>query len=123
MSAVPLNVPKLIEKWQLNCECHPSAVIIIWQFAVYNRVYVKELQFEDMTIKSLSKDVIEPRTSTGSEAFSLSIRLDANKFVLLNFFSLIKTIYRKVSTKPLPNDAKSPFQLTSVARNGVAKAP
>ena len=46
---------------------------------------------------------------TGSEAFSLSIYLGANKFVLLSFFSLIKTIYQRVSTKPLPNDAKSPL--------------
>ena len=48
-------------------------------------------------------------TSTGSEAFSLFICLDANKFVLLSFFSLIKTIYPRVSTKPLPSDAKSPL--------------
>ena len=59
--------------------------------------------------RNLSKDVFEPRTSTGSEAFSLLICLDANKFVLLSFFSLIKTIYPRVSTDPLPNDAKSPF--------------
>ena len=58
---------------------------------------------------SVSNDVFERRTSTGSEAFSLFICLDANKFVLLSFFSLIKTIYQRVSTKPLPNDAKSPL--------------
>ena len=58
-SAIPLNVPKFIEKWQLDCKCHPSAVIIIWQFAVCNRVLVIELQFEDMTIGSSSKDVFE----------------------------------------------------------------
>ena len=58
---------------------------------------------------SLSKDVFERRTSTGSEAFSLFICLGANKFVLLSVFSLIKTIYQRVSTKPLPNDAKSPL--------------
>ena len=58
-------------------------------------------------IGNLSKDVFERRTSTGSEAFSLLICLDANKFVLLSFFSLIKTIYQRVSTEPLPNDAKS----------------
>ena len=45
----------------------------------------------------------------GSEAFALFICLDANKFVLQNFFSLIKTIYPRVSTKPLANDAKSPL--------------
>ena len=61
------------------------------------------------TIGSLSKDVFERSTSTGSEAFSLFIYLGANKFVLLSFFSLIKTIYQRVSTKPLPNDAKSPL--------------
>ena len=57
----------------------------------------------------IGKDVFERRTSTGSEAFSLFICLDANKLVLLSFFSLLKTIYPRVSTKPLPNDAKSPL--------------
>ena len=62
-----------------------------------------------VTGESLSKDVFERRMSTGSEGFSLFICLDANKFVLLSFFSLIKTIYPRVSTKPLPNDANSPL--------------
>ena len=60
-------------------------------------------------VGSLRKDVFERRTLTGSEAFSLFICLDANKFVLLSFFSLIKTIYRRVSTKALPCDGKSPL--------------
>ena len=60
-------------------------------------------------IGTLSKDVFERRTSTGSEAFSLFICLDANKLVLLSFFSLLKTIYPRVSTKPLPSDTKSPL--------------
>ena len=60
--------------------------------------------------------VFEQRTSTGSEAFSLFICLDANKFALLSFFPLIKTIYPRVSTKPLTNDAKSPLPL----KNAVA---
>ena len=58
---------------------------------------------------NLSKDVFERRTSTGSESFSLFICLDANKFVLLSFFSLTTTIYPRVSTEPLPNIAKSPL--------------
>ena len=58
---------------------------------------------------TLSKDVFEGHTSTGSEAFSLYICLDANKFIFLNFFSLIKRIYPRVSTEPLPDDAKSPL--------------
>ena len=58
---------------------------------------------------NLSKDVFERRTSPGSEAFFLFICLDAIKFSLLTFFSLLKTIYPRVLTKPLPNDAKSPL--------------
>ena len=58
---------------------------------------------------SLSKDVFERRTSTGSEAFSLFICLDTTKFILLSFLSPIKTIYPTVSTKPQPNAAKSPL--------------
>ena len=60
-------------------------------------------------IGTLSKDVFEPRKSTGSEAFSLFICLDANKLVLLSFFSLLKTIYPRVSTKSFPSDVKSPL--------------
>ena len=56
---------------------------------------------------NLSKDVFERRTSTGSKAFSLFICLDANKFSLLTFFPLLKTIYLRVLTKPQPNDTKS----------------
>ena len=78
----------------------------IW---AYGTDYKKLCLSNRQTIGSLSKDVFERRTSTGSEAFSLFICLDANKFVLLSFFSLIKTIYQRVSTKPLPNDAKSPL--------------
>ena len=55
---------------------------------------------------SLSTDVFERRTSIGSEPFSLFICRDANKFVLLSFFSLMKRICLRDSTKPLPNDAK-----------------
>ena len=64
---------------------------------------------QERHIGNLSKDVFERRTSTGSEVFSLLICLDANKFVLLSFSSLIKTIYPRFSTEPLPNDAKSPL--------------
>ena len=46
-----------------------------------------------LSVGSLSKDVFEGRTSTGSEPFSLFICLDANKFVLLSFFSLMRRIY------------------------------
>ena len=62
-----------------------------------------------LILESLSKDVFERRTSAGSEVFSLFICLDTTKFVLLSFFSPIKTIYLRVSTKPQPNAAKSPL--------------
>ena len=68
-----------------------------------------ELTSSRKTIGTISKDVFKRRTSTGSEAFSLFICLDANKLVLLSFFSLFFKIYPRVSTKPLPNDAKSPL--------------
>ena len=66
-------------------------------------------QYVVKVLGSLSKDVFERRTSTGSEVFSLTICLEAKKFVLISFFSLIRTIYLRVSTKPPPNDAKRPL--------------
>ena len=68
----------------------------------------------DALIGSLSKDVFERRTSAGSEAFSLFICLDTTKFVLLSFFSPIKTIYLRVSTKLQPNAAKSPLPVDAL---------
>ena len=43
-------------------------------------------------IREPNQGVFERRTSTGSEDFSLLIRLDAVKFVLLNFFTLVEMI-------------------------------
>ena len=60
-----------------------------------------------VVIANLSKDVFERRTLTGSGVFFLFICLDAIKFSLQTFFSLLKTIYPRVLTKPLLNDAKS----------------
>ena len=48
---------------------------------------------------------------TGGEASSLFICLDATKFVLLSFFSLIKTIYSRVFEQTTSNDAKSPLDV------------
>ena len=74
----------------------------------YHKCEETNLQFLTL-LGSLSKDVFERRMSIGSEAFSIFICLDADKFVLPSLFSLVKTIYPRVSTKPLPNDAKSPL--------------
>ena len=43
-------------------------------------------------IGSLSSDVFERRTSTGSEVFSLLTCLDDIKFVFLSFFTVIEAI-------------------------------
>ena len=43
-------------------------------------------------IRELNQGVFERRASTGSEDFSLLIRLDAVKLVLLNFFTLVEMI-------------------------------
>ena len=90
-----------------------ALLMSIWSFHLFNdrskRSHWVPRYRHLVPIGSLSKDVFERRTSTGSESFSSFICLDANKFVLLSFFSLIKTIYPRVSTKPPPNDAKSPL--------------
>ena len=44
------------------------------------------------SIGSLSSDVFERRTSTGSEVFSLLTYLDDIKFVFLSFFTVIEAI-------------------------------
>ena len=64
------------------------------------------LQFVSL-LGSLSKDVFEQRMSIGTEGFSIFTCLDANKFVMLSLFPLVKKIYPRVSTKP--NDTKSPL--------------
>ena len=43
-------------------------------------------------IRELNQGVFERRASTGSEDFSLLIRLESVKFVLLNFFTLVEMI-------------------------------
>ena len=65
--------------------------------------------FNGVPIGSLSKDVFERRTSTGSEDFSLLICLDDIKFVLLSFFTLIETIWLKIWAKPSSKEEKGPL--------------
>ena len=61
------------------------------------------------SIREFSKDVYEQCTSTGNEAFSLLICLDAFKFVLLSSFTLIETICPKMWAKPLLKNGKRPL--------------
>ena len=62
-----------------------------------------------MIVGSLSIDVFEPLTSTRHERFSLSISLDAVKFVLLSVFTLIEKICARICSKSQPKSAKSPL--------------
>ena len=64
-----------------------------------------------MTNGSLSNDVFEQLTSTGSEPFSLLICLDATKCALLSIFTLTETNYQKIGEKLLPSNAKRPLSV------------
>ena len=58
-------------------------------------------------IVSLSKDVFKQCTSTGSEVFLILKYLDATKFVLLSFFTVMETTCWKIWAKPQPMNGKS----------------
>ena len=60
-------------------------------------------------IGSLSSDVFERRTSTGSEPFSLLISLDATIFLLPSVLIIIKTICPKICSETRLKSAKSPL--------------
>ena len=60
-------------------------------------------------IGSLSSDVFERRTSTGSEPFSLLVSLDATVFILPSVLILKETICPKICSKSRLKCAKSPF--------------
>ena len=61
------------------------------------------------TLGSLSSDVFERRTSTGSEVFSLLTCLDDIKFVFLSFFTVIEAIWLKICAKPPSKNEKRPL--------------
>ena len=67
-------------------------------------------------IRSLSSAVFEPRTSTGSEPFSILNCLDATKFVLLRVFTLIETICAKNCLKSRLKNAKVYVRLMCVTQ-------
>ena len=60
-------------------------------------------------IGSLSSDVFERRTSTGSEPFSLLVSLDATVFILPSVLILIETICPKICSKSRLKSAKRPL--------------
>ena len=66
-------------------------------------------QYQWVTIGSLSSNVFERRTSTGSEVFSLLTCLDDIKFVFLSFFTVIEAIWLKICAKPPSKNEKRPL--------------
>ena len=60
-------------------------------------------------VGSLSSDVFERRTSTGSKPFSLLISLDATVFLLPSVLILIETICPKMCSKSWLKSAKRPL--------------
>ena len=56
-----------------------------------------------------SAPLSEPRTSTGSEVFSLLTCLDDIKFVFLSFFTVIEAIWLKICAKPPSKNQKRPL--------------
>ena len=58
---------------------------------------------------SLSSDVFERRTSTGSEVFSLLTCSDDIQFVFLSFFTVIEAIWLKICAKPPSKNEKRPL--------------
>ena len=72
---------------------------------------------------SLTKAVFERRAEIGCEAFSLSVDVDADNFILLNFFSCIQTIFPEMWTKQPPKNAKVQFRLPSIAQKRLCLTP
>ena len=63
----------------------------------------------DIASLSLSRNVFERRTSTGSERFSLLMYRDATKFVLLSVFTLKETFSPRMCSKSRLKSAKNPL--------------
>ena len=66
-------------------------------------------QASSRSIGSLSSDVFDCLTSTGSEPFSRLVCLNATKFVLPSVFTILETIWPKVCSKSRLKSAKSPL--------------
>lgn len=69
-------------------------LIIIRKIVTSTPIRKKKISFRWARLPllvSISKSVFERRMSTGSEDLSLLIYLDAMKFVLLGFFTLVET--------------------------------
>ena len=73
----------------------PNKLSVIERCPFYRGACTERFHCNDYfgrTLGSLSSDVFERRTSTGSEVFSLLTCLDDIKFVFLSFFTVIEAI-------------------------------
>ena len=96
-----------LAKFQL-VRCNPS-LAMIWQMTCTHKLpklcSATLKQPDEWRVywgpwaKTFLKDIRQPEVRPSHYIY------EANAFVLRSFFSLIKTIWPRVSTKPLPNDA------------------
>ena len=78
----------------------------------------------EVKLGSLSSDVFERRTSTGSEPFSLLVSLYATLFILPSVLILIETICPKICSKSRLKCAKRPFPVdVRLSKTSLLKLP
>ena len=107
------------QAWDLQLEPYINNAFL-YNLFLANCVLLKFSLSPLNKIGSLRKDVFERHASTGSEAFSPLMCLDATKCVFLRVISFIETICLKIWSKSRPKNAKGHFSLTCVAKNFVA---
>ena len=73
--------------------------------------------------RELSKDVLEQSTSTGSEAFSFLICLDATRFVVLSVFTHIRRFAKKLGKNTAQECKTSSSGWHASLKNGFAWTP
>ena len=74
-----------------------------------------------LAIVSLSRDVSERRTATGSELFYYLTCLHTITFILLSIFSVVETIRLKIRRRPLSCDVH--FRFLSLLENATCLSP
>ena len=79
--------------------------ILLCNLPSFHKQYSNEKPFR----ASLSKGVLEQRTATRNETFSIFTRHDATTFVILSVVTRIETIYLKIRARPLPKNEKHPL--------------
>ena len=88
----------------------PLPLLFLWYTKnEWDKFFYTRLSIWFWILGSLSSDVFERRTSTGSDPFSLLISLDATIFVLPSVLILTETICPKICSKSRLKSAKSPF--------------